>query len=152
VLAGGIRVRVIAGTVGGVRGPVQNVVIDPEFLEVSVPAHSVFALPVTRGHTAFAYVIEGEGYFDHQQNPYEAKSAASSAPPANSFGAETLVAYADGDEVMVVTKGNPVRFILVSGKPLREPVAWYGPIVMNTREELKIAFEEYEKGTFIKHP
>jgi quercetin 2,3-dioxygenase len=152
VLEGGVRVRIISGSVGGVRGPVQNVVIDPEFLDISVPAHTVFVHPVKRGHTAFAYVIEGWGYFDQEQNPFQMKSAESaSESPGTPNGAETLIIYEDGDEIVVATKGNPVRFILVSGKPLREPVAWHGPIVMNTREELKIAFEEYEKGTFIKH-
>jgi redox-sensitive bicupin YhaK (pirin superfamily) len=150
VLDGGIRIRVISGTAGGIRGPVQNVVIDPEFLDVYVPAHTVFVHPVKRGHTAFAYVIEGEGYFDQDRNPYDVSSAGSADDGASAYGAETLLTYEDGDEVMVATKGNPVRFMLVSGKPLREPVAWYGPIVMNTREELKAAFEEYEKGTFIK--
>ncbi len=151
VLDGGIRVRVISGLINGVRGPVQNVVIEPEFLDVSVPAHSAFVHPVKRGHTVFAYVIEGEGYFDQQQNPYEVEAAGSADSSAKPYGPETLLTYEDGDEIMVVTKGNPVRFMLVSGKPLREPVAWYGPIVMNTRDELKIAFEEYKKGTFIKH-
>jgi quercetin 2,3-dioxygenase len=153
VLEGGIRVRIVAGTVGGVRGPVQNVVIDPEFFDISVPEHTVFLHPVKRGHTAFAYIIEGQGYFDQEQNPYDMKGA--EPPPestGSSSGAETLIIYEDGDEVLIVTKGSPVRFILVSGKPLREPIAWHGPIVMNTREELKTAFEEYEQGTFIKHP
>ena len=136
VLDGGIRVRVVSGTVGGISGPVHNVVIDPELLDVALPAHTVFTHPVKRGHTAFAYIVEGEGYFD-QGGP--------------SGSAETLLTYQDGDEIRVSTKGKPLRFLLVSGKPLKEPVAWYGPIVMNTREQLKTAFEEYEKGTFIKH-
>ena len=136
VLDGGIRVRVVSGTVGGISGPVHNVVIDPELLDVALPAHTVFTHPVKRGHTAFAYVVEGEGYFDQG---------------GSSGSAETLLTYQDGDEIRVSTKGKPLRFLLVSGKPLKEPVAWYGPIVMNTREQLKTAFEEYEKGTFIKH-
>ena len=136
VLDGGIRVRVVSGTVAGISGPVHNVVIDPELLDVALPAHTVFTHPIKRGHTAFAYVVEGEGYFDQ----------------GGSCGsAETLLTYQDGDEIRVSTRGKPLRFLLVSGKPLKEPVAWYGPIVMNTREQLKTAFEEYEKGTFIKH-
>jgi len=136
VLDGGIRVRVVSGTVGGISGPVHNVVIDPELLDVALPAHTVFTHPIKRGHTAFAYVIEGEGYFDQG---------------GSSGSAETLLTYQDGDEIRVSTKGKPLRFLLVSGKPLKEPVAWHGPIVMNTRDQLKTAFEEYEKGTFIKH-
>ena len=152
-LEGNIRVKVISGTVNGVHGPVQNVVIDPEFLDVSAPSHSVFVHPIKRGHSAFAYVIDGSGYFDQERNPYDVKkTGAASDSPGNACGPETLITYEDGDEILVVAKANPVRFILVSGKPLKEPVAWYGPIVMNTREELKIAFEEYEKGSFIKHP
>jgi quercetin 2,3-dioxygenase len=143
ILEGGVRVRVISGSINGVQGPVQNVVIDPELLDVSVPANAIFLHAVKKGHTIFAYVIEGEGYFDQVV----------SASPVfeNSYGAESLLLYGDGDEVMVATKGKPVRFILASGKPLKEPVAWHGPIVMNTREELKIAFEEFDRGTFIKH-
>ncbi len=151
VLAGGIRIRVISGMAGGIRGPVQDIVIDPEFLDVSVPAHTVFAHPVKRGYTVFAYVIEGEGCFAQERDPYKVQAGESANYGAELFGVETLLTYEDGDEVTVVARGNPVRFILVSGKPLREPVAWHGPIVMNTREELKTAFEEYEKGTFIKH-
>jgi quercetin 2,3-dioxygenase len=152
MIEGGIRIRVISGTVGGVQGPVQNVVIDPEFLDVSIPAHTVFLHPIKRGHTAFAYVIDGKGYFDRERNPYNVKDAEiSTYSEVEAFGPETLITYTDGDEIMVAAKAESVRFILVSGKPLKEPIAWYGPIVMNTREELKIAFEEYEKGTFIKH-
>jgi redox-sensitive bicupin YhaK (pirin superfamily) len=147
-LAGGTRIRVISGNVEGVRGPVQNVVIDPEFLDVSVPAHALFVKDVKQGHTAFAYVIEGEGCFDCERmvGPESSEPVLKAA-----YGVETLILYGDGDEVMVGTKSSKVRFILVSGKPLREPVAWHGPIVMNTREELEVAFEEYKKGAFIKH-
>jgi quercetin 2,3-dioxygenase len=143
-LEGGVRLKVIAGNVGGVQGPVQNVVIDPEFLDVYVPANSLFSHSVKAGHTVFAYVVDGEGYFAAEQ----ADDISRAATP---LGPETLILLGDGDEVMVGTKGKPVRFMLVSGKPLKEPIAWRGPIVMNSREELKLAFEEFEKGTFIKH-
>ena len=147
-LAGGTRVRVISGAVDEVRGPVQNVVIDPELLDVSVPAHAVFTHGVKQGHSVFTYVIDGEGYFAHEQLR---GSDLTNPSPKGAYGAETLILYGDGDEIMVSTKGRSVRFILASGRPLREPISWQGPIVMNTREELKIAFEELEKGTFIKH-
>jgi quercetin 2,3-dioxygenase len=153
-LKGEVRVKVICGRVDGVQGPVQDVVVDPEYLDVTVPAETTFTHPVKRGYTAFAYVVEGEGYFDPERNAY-----AHEVVGTNYFdmrrdcacGTENLVLYGDGDAVAVTTQASPVRFLLVSGKPIGEPVAWYGPIVMNTQEELRIAFEEYEKGTFIKH-
>jgi quercetin 2,3-dioxygenase len=133
----GARVKVIAGKVGGVVGPVQGVVIDPEYLDVTIPPGAAFTHPVTRGHTVFAYVFEGQGDFGPGKDP---------GPQA----AGVLVHYGDGDEVTVNPGPEGVRFILVSGRPLREPVAWYGPIVMNTREELRVAAEELREGTFIK--
>jgi redox-sensitive bicupin YhaK (pirin superfamily) len=153
-LPGEIKVRIICGEVTGVRGPVQDVVVDPEYLDVTVPAETTFTHRISRGHTAFAYVIEGEGYFDPERNAYSHEVVGD-----NYFdyrrkcvcSAENLVLYDDGDEVVITTQKMPVRFLLVSGKPIGEPVAWYGPIVMNTQEELRIAFEEYEKGTFVKH-
>ncbi len=100
-----------------------------------------------------AYVLDGEGYFDPERNAF-----AHEVVGGNYFdmkrqcvcNAEDLILYLDGDEVVITTQERAVRFLLVSGKPIGEPVAWYGPIVMNTQEELRIAFEEYEKGTFIK--
>jgi redox-sensitive bicupin YhaK (pirin superfamily) len=86
----------------------------------------------------FTYEAEGLNYFDMERNPF--------------VGNETLVLFEDGDHIAVSTEDDPVRFLLISGKSIHEPVAWYGPIVMNTQEELKVAFDEYEKGTFIKHP
>jgi redox-sensitive bicupin YhaK (pirin superfamily) len=134
---GGARVKVIAGTVNGVSGPVKGVVIDPEYLDVAVPPGASFTHPVTPGHTVFAYVFEGEGDF----GPGKVE-----APPS----AGTLVHYGDGDEVTVTAGDGGVRFLLVSGRPIGEPVAWYGPIVMNTREELRVAAQELKDGTFIK--
>lgn len=154
VLRGGVRVKVICGEAGGVQGPVRDVVVDPEYLDVTVPAETTFSHPIKRGYTALAYVIEGEGYFDTERNAYAHEVVGSNYFDFHrrcSCAAENLVLYRDGDTVEISTEANPVRFILVSGKPIGEPVAWYGPIVMNNQEELKIAFEEYEKGTFIKH-
>jgi len=150
----GIRIRVISGTIGEVRGPVQNVMIDPEFLDVTIPPQTAFSHTIKRGRTVFAYVVKGAGIFDQEQNHRGVKNGGSSPDSAsNSFlEAETLVTYEDGDDIIIATGEGPVRFILVSGTPLKEPIAWHGPIVMNTQEELNIAFEEYEKGTFIKHP
>jgi hypothetical protein len=136
-LKNGVQVRVVCGDVAGVKGPVQDIVIDPLYLDVSVPSASEFIQDIQRGHTAFAYVFEGNGQFDeHQSKP---------------VASEHLILFSDGDRVKVTTGEKPVRFLLISGKPIGEPVAWRGPIVMNTQAELKVAFEEYSKGTFIKH-
>ncbi|MGA7563008.1 MAG: pirin family protein [Desulfobaccales bacterium] len=153
-VAQGVKVKIICGRVNGVAGPVQDIITDPEYLEVSVPAGAEFQHPVKRGHTALAYVIAGEGYFDPERDAY-----AHEVIGANYFdfdrrcvcGNRSIVLYGDGDEVVVAAPTNPVRFLLVSGRPIGEPVAWYGPIVMNTQEELQLAFKEYQEGTFIKH-
>jgi redox-sensitive bicupin YhaK (pirin superfamily) len=136
-LKNGGEIRIICGELEGKKGPVQDIVIDPQYLDVSVPRDSEFMHAVKRGHTALAYVFEGSGRFDEQKS----RSAAR----------ENLVLFSDGDQVAVRTEKQPVRFLLISGKPIGEPVAWRGPIVMNTQEELKLAFEEYRSGTFIKH-
>ena len=150
----GIKAKIISGLVKGVKGPVQDIVIDPEYLDMSVPAESNFSHHAKRGHTVFAYVVEGQGYFDLERDSYAYK-----VEGTNYFdfkrecllGAGHLIIFDDGDEVVITTSEKPVRFLLVSGKPIKEPVAWYGPIVMNTQEELRTAFEEYQNGTFIKH-
>jgi hypothetical protein len=137
--ADGATVKVVAGEVAGVRGPVQEIVIDPRYLDVSVPSAKTVALPIPAAHTAFAYVFEGEGLFD----------AANETAPAAGEG--SFILYAPGGEVVRVrTESRAVRFLLISGRPIGEPVAWYGPIVMNTQEELRTAFAEYEQGTFVK--
>jgi quercetin 2,3-dioxygenase len=152
-LPNGGTVRVVSGTVNGIRGPVQDIVIEPEYLDVTLPANTSYAHPTQPGHTVFAYVFEGkarfcvdqdafdydaegENYFDLQRDPY--------------LENHTLVVFGDGEQVQITTAAEGVRFLLISGKPLREPVAWYGPIVMNTEEELRVAFQEYQDGTFIK--
>ncbi len=151
--AGGSRIKIICGEVNGVRGPVQDIVTDPEYLDVTVPAGATFTRPTPAGHTVFAYVIDGRGIFCDQKDPYSYE-----VEGANYFDMERdplignrhLVLFGDGDQVVVRAEQEPVRFLLISGKPIREPVAWYGPIVMNTREELQTAFEELRAGTFIK--
>jgi redox-sensitive bicupin YhaK (pirin superfamily) len=141
VVDGGARVRVICGEVNGARGPVTGIVIDPEYIDVSVPPLSKTVHPVKRGHTVVAYVLQGKGRFG--------KAADRIDQPVSR---ETAVLFEDGDQVVVSTEDEPVRFLLISGRPIGEPVAWRGPIVMNTQEELQIAFEEYRRGTFIRHP
>jgi len=152
--ASGIEIRVISGEVGGVKGPVQDIVIDPEYIDVSVPAHGTYAHPTKPGHTVFAYVIDGRGCFCDERKPfaYEVEGASYFDMARDAFwGNETLILFGDGERITVSTEESPVRFLLISGRPLGEPVAWQGPIVMNTQEELAVAFDEYRRGTFIKH-
>jgi len=128
----GVRVRVITGSVSGVNGPVSGIAADPVYLDVSVPAHASFTQQIARGHSAFAYVFEGEASFDNKQVSHT-----------------RLVVFGDGDYITVVTAESPVRFLLVSGKPLNEPIARYGPFVMNTREEIEQALRDLRQGTFV---
>jgi redox-sensitive bicupin YhaK (pirin superfamily) len=151
--AKGVTIRIISGRVGGTQGPVRDVVTDPEYLDVTVPAATEFVHATKPGHTVFAYVIEGQAVFCREKDPfrYEVEGANCfdlQRPPFVADGG--LVLFDDGEQVVISTEDEPARFLLVSGKPIGEPVAWYGPIVMNTREELQTAFEEYPNGTFIK--
>jgi redox-sensitive bicupin YhaK (pirin superfamily) len=153
--ADGATVRAICGEVAGVRGPVREIVTDPTYLDVSLPSGNTFTHPVKAGHTVFAYVFEGEASFDPGRD-----ACAPEVVDVNDFdvarprvcGADTLVLYGPGDRIAVTSEAQPVRFLLVAGRPLKEPIAWHGPIVMNTQEELLTAFREYENGTFVKAP
>jgi len=154
VLENGTKIKIICGKVGGQEGPVRDIVIDPEYLDVTVPARSEFLHPTKRGHNVFAYVIDGKGYFCQEKDPfsYEIEGINYFDMDREPYVSnETIVLFEDGDQVMVSTEGEAVRFLLVSGRPIGEPVAWYGPIVMNSEEELQVAFKEYQNGTFIKH-
>lgn len=131
----GVIARVIAGEVAGTRGPVRDIVVEPEYLDVRLAPGATFDHPIKAGHTAFAYVLRGKGRFDEDAGEIES---------------ENLVIYDDGDRVRIVAAGEPLRFLLVSGKPIGEPVAWWGPIVMNTQKELETAIQEFREGTFIK--
>jgi redox-sensitive bicupin YhaK (pirin superfamily) len=133
----GVKLRIICGKLDGTCGPVTEIVTDPEYMDVTVPAGKKFTHSVKKGHTVFAYVFEGEGYFDEMERDL--------------IKSEHLVLFDDGDEVVVRAGDKQLRFLLVSGMPIGEPIAWYGPIVMNSREELDEAFREYREGTFIKH-
>jgi len=153
-MEGGAKAKIVCGRVNGVQGPVRDIVTEPEYLDVSVPKGANFTHPVMKGHTVFAYVVDGSAYFDRGRDPYTREEVG-----RNYFdmareclcGPESLVHYGDGDTVSITAEKTSVRFLLVSGKPIGEPVAWYGPIVMNTSEEIRIAFEEYRNGTFIKN-
>jgi hypothetical protein len=153
VTENGARIKVICGTVSGKQGPVTGIVIDPEYLDVTVPPNADFVHRTQPGHTVFAYVIAGKGIFCNEKNPFSYDALGE-----NYFDMErdsyirngTAVLLEDGDQVTVTAQGEPVRFLLISGKPINEPVAWYGPIVMNTEEELEEAFYDYRAGTFVK--
>jgi quercetin 2,3-dioxygenase len=153
-LDSGIRIKIVSGRINGTQGPVQDIVIDPEMLDVSIPATTTFRHPVKAGHTAVAYVLDGEAYFDEQRDAFAYEMVGSGWMDLDRCcicGPETVVLFErEGNEMVVETGERPVRFLFISGKPLNEPVAWYGPIVMNTQEELRVALEEYQNGTFIK--
>ena len=152
-LEGGVKVRVICGEVAGTQGPVRDIVTDPEYLDVTVPAGTRYAHPTRQGHTVFAYVIDGSARFCEDKDPYTYEVVGTSyfdTERKPSLGDGSIVLFGDGEQIVVTTEANAVRFLLISGKPIGEPVAWYGPIVMNTQDELKIAFEEYQNGRFIK--
>ncbi|MFH2011475.1 MAG: pirin family protein [Pseudomonadota bacterium] len=153
-LSNGTFIKVISGKVSGIKGPVKDIVIDPEYIDVTVPANSEFRHPTKKGYKVFAYIIDGQGYFNKDKNPftYEVVGGSYSDIKRDPFVDNgTIVLFDDGDEIMVFTEGQNVRFLLISGKPINEPIAWYGPIVMNTQEELRVAFDEYQQGTFIKY-
>ncbi|HSB05611.1 MAG TPA: pirin family protein [Thermodesulfobacteriota bacterium] len=153
-LKNGAKVKIICGEVNGVEGPVRDIVTDPKYLDVTVPAEATFTHSIRRGQNAFAYVIEGEGYFDPNRDSYGHQVVGTNYFDLNRSclcKEETMILYGDGEEIIVTPDKNGVRFLLVSGRPIGEPVAWYGPIVMNTQEELRVAFEEYQNGTFVKY-
>ena len=132
----GTEVRVICGSAGGIRGPVENIVADPEYLDISLGPGAAYTHPVRPGYTAAAYSIGGEGTFGPGRPE----------PVRN----RDMVLFSDGDRVTARASGGGFRFLLFSGRKFREPVAWRGPIVMNTQEELREAFREYGAGTFVK--
>lgn len=132
-----VKVKIICGKIGDKRGPVTDIVTDPEYFDVLIDKEGSFLHEVKEDHTVFAFVYEGAAYFDSQKKKL--------------ISAGEIVLFDKGNVIKIYTKDQLVKFLLVSGKPLNEPVAWYGPIVMNTEKELQIAFQEYRNGTFIKH-
>jgi redox-sensitive bicupin YhaK (pirin superfamily) len=122
--------------VDGVTGPVSDLYAEPSYLDVSVEANRTFQFPVNSMHTVFAYVFEGSGIFNPEEEIVTSKGG--------------FVHFGEGDFISIKAGSGGVRFLFISGKPLHEPVAWYGPIVMNTEEELQTAFTELNDGTFIK--
>jgi len=137
-LDNGVEIKIIIGQIDNIRGPVTDIVIEPEYLDITLPKHTPFTHATIPGHKVFAYVIAGRASFCPEEHPVP-------------YPTETLLLFEDGDHVSVKTGEEPARFLLCSGKPINEPVAWRGPIVMNTQAELELAFEEYHQGTFIKN-
>src|SRR5947209_986712 len=149
------HVRVVCGSFWGTRGPVDGIAADPVYLDVSVPPGKRKSLPVETTRHAFAYVFAGSGKFCNASAPLSVPTEgigwADTAPPKQADN-RSLVLFDSGDEVSVQAGDEGIRFLLVSGKPLQEPVAWYGPIVMNTQEQLREAYKELKEGTFLKTP
>ncbi len=150
----GTRVRVVCGDFWGKTGPVEGVAADPRYLDVWVPPGKRKTLPVELERHAFAYVFEGAGNFRGASSPFgvltEKTGGQNEILVREQTGNRSLVLFDSGDEVTVEAGAEGIRFILVSGKPIKEPVAWYGPIVMNSQAELQQAFTELRSGTFIK--
>ncbi|WP_321368472.1 pirin family protein [uncultured Desulfuromusa sp.] len=136
-LKNGIEIKVICGRVDDVTGPVTDVMIEPEYLDVRVPANTTFSHATPNEHTVFAYVHAGSGQFSTDTDEIHSNKA--------------LILFERGDQVTITAGHEGVSFLLISGQPLKEPIAWGGPIVMNTHEELEQAFSEFQQGTFIKH-
>lgn len=149
----GTQVRIVCGSFWGRTGPVDGIAAEPVYLDISVPPGERRSLPVETTRHAFAYVFAGAGKFCNASEPLavptEPVGWADTSPPTDVEN-RTLVLFDRGDDVTVQAGEEGIRFLLVSGKPLEEPVAWYGPIVMNTQEQLRHAFEELRQGTFLK--
>lgn len=136
ILTNGTKIKIISGEIEGTRGPVKDIMVDIVYLDISIPAGANFEMPVKEEYTAFSYLLEGNGYF--------------SGDSKSKIEADHLVIFDKGDFVSVTAGDISLHFLFLAGKPLHEPIAWQGPIVMNTEEELEKAFIEYQNGTFIK--
>jgi redox-sensitive bicupin YhaK (pirin superfamily) len=147
----GTAVRIICGSFWGKRGPVEGVAAEPQYLDVWVPPGRRRSLPVMRSRNAFAYVFGGVATFAGASDPQPVTTDIIGRDEGVSADNRSLILFDSGDDITVQTGDEGVRFLLVSGTPIQEPVAWRGPIVMNTNEELRQAFEEYRNGTFLKH-
>jgi quercetin 2,3-dioxygenase len=150
----GTHVRVICGSFWGQRGPVDGIATDPRYLDISVPPGKRRRIEVPLSANAFAYVFAGSGTFRDASDPRAVATelvGQGDTPIVTDVGNRSLVVFDRGDEITVQAGDEGIRFLLVSGRPIEEPVAWYGPVVMNTEAELRQAFAEIREGTFIKH-
>jgi redox-sensitive bicupin YhaK (pirin superfamily) len=148
----GTRIRIVCGNFLGVKGPVEGIAADPVYVDIEVPPGKRKRFPVDKNHHAFAYVFEGSGKFCNVSAPLtvptEGAGWLDTSPPEEASN-RSLVLFDQGDEISLETGEENIRFLLISGKPLKEPVAWYGPIVMNTQEQLQQAFKQLQEGTFL---
>lgn len=150
----GTIIRVLCGEFGGIGGPVDGIAAAPRYLDISIPPGKSKTLKMDIESNAFAYIFEGDGSFagasDPQAVPYEHEEGVIKLKPVE-VDNRSLLLFDSGDEIRVTAGDQGLRFLLVSGRPIREPVAWYGPIVMNTQDELQTAFDEFRSGTFLRH-
>jgi redox-sensitive bicupin YhaK (pirin superfamily) len=151
----GTHVRIVCGDFWGKKGPVEGVAADPRYLDVTVPPNKTKRLQVESSRHAFAYVFAGSGTFRDASKPLPIQTEHVGAPNEDAtpsmIGNRSMVLFDSGDEITVTAGPDGIQFLLVSGKPIEEPVAWYGPIVMNTKAELQQAYQELQNGSFIKH-
>jgi len=131
-----VKIKIICGTVNETSGPVKDIVTNPEYLDISIPSETSWKYLINEDHCCFAYVYEGSISFSHNEG--------------KEVSAGSVVLFEKGDSIEFSAKKENAKFILISGMPIGEPIAWYGPIVMNTDEEIDTAFEEYNNGTFVK--
>jgi quercetin 2,3-dioxygenase len=143
VTADNCRIRLISGSFDGTQGPVTDIVTDPFYWDVEVPAETEFVIPTPAGHNVFCYVMDGEGYFCGKDEPKDIL-------PQHYADNRSLLHFTAGGQVVVHTLESAVRFLFCCGKPIDEPIAWHGPIVMNTDAEIETALNEYRSGAFIK--
>jgi redox-sensitive bicupin YhaK (pirin superfamily) len=136
----GVKIRLIAGEVDGLRGPVTDIFADPAHMDVSIPANGSFSYPIERGHKVFAYVFEGEGVF-----------GADGGQKGETVTHPRLAVLSDTGFFEARATAPYVRFLLISGKPLKEPIARYGPFVMNTQDEIQQALKDLKNGTFVQN-
>jgi len=150
----GSKARIIVGDFWGRKGPVEGVAADPRYVDISVPPGKRKRIKVETTRNAFAYVFAGAGRFRGASEPHAVLTESAvdpNAAPVYNAKNHSLVLFDRGDEIDVQAGPEGIRFLLVSGKPLEEPVAWYGPIVMNSEAELRQAMSELQEGTFIRH-
>ncbi|NTW32937.1 MAG: pirin family protein [Bacteroidetes bacterium] len=133
----GTKIKIISGTYNNVSGPVKDIITEPEYLDMSMPSDSSFIHTTKRDNTVFIYIFEGAVCVANNEETIITKGSA--------------ILFEKGESIKVISKNEKSRFLLISGKPIGEPIAWYGPIVMNTEDELMLAFDEYQNGTFIKN-
>ena len=150
----GSKIRIIVGNYRGYKGPVTDIFIEPQFLDIFVPPNTLKTIPVSVDKNALAYIFEGSAKFDYASSPrginIERSINGNEIKMQDLSGNKTLINFDKGDNIKLMSGENGIRFLLISGKPIQEPVAWHGPIVMNNFDEINLAMKELNDGTFIK--